>query len=160
MDNPASKILTKQYLSAAGWGNWIIGALSEDDLKKEISPGKNHGVWLLGHLITCEDDFALYMGKGEITYPEYQKMFAEGTKPLSFDNYPLLSEMKSKWKEMVDKNKKIYAELTDEELEQPHAQLTDENDFCQTKKDICVHWQVHLMYHVGQLSVLIAKAKS
>lgn len=158
MKNLAAKSITKQYLSSAGWGNWIIGQLSDDDLKKEISPGKNPGTWLLGHLIACEDDFALYIKNEKATYPEYQKWFAYETKPQAFENYPPISEMRDKWKEMVEKNKKIYAELTDEVLNEPHARLTDENDFCQTKHDIAVHWQVHLMYHVGQLSVLIPKA--
>lgn len=157
MSNTASKLLAKQYLDSAGWGNWILSRIPDDDLKKEISPGKNHGIWLLGHIITCEDDFALLMGKGEITYPDYQKMFGEGTKPLSHDNYTPISEMRGRWKEMVEKNKKIYSELNDDVLKEPHAQLKDENDFCKTKEDICVHWQVHLMYHVGQLSVLIPK---
>ena len=159
MDNPNSKLLAKQYLDSSGWADWIISSLSDDDLKKEVSPGKNHGVWLLGHLITCEDDFALFMGKGEITYPDYHDMFAEETKPLSFDNYPPINEMRTKWKEMLEKNKKIYSELKDSELQEPHAQRKGENDFCKTKEDVAVHWQLHLMYHVGQLSVLIPKSK-
>ncbi|MBS1493433.1 MAG: DinB family protein [Bacteroidetes bacterium] len=160
MENPASKILAKQYADSSGWADWIINSLSDEDLRKEINPGKNHGVWLLGHLITCEDDFALFMGKGEITYMDYHNMFAENTKLQSVDNYPPVSEMRNKWKEMVEKNKKIYAELTDAELNEPQAQLTGENDFCKTKEDVASHWQVHLMYHTGQLSVLMPKSKS
>jgi len=159
MENPASKILAKQYSDSSGWADWIISSLSDEDLKKEIFPGKNHGVWLLGHLITCEDDFALFMGKGEITYMDYHNMFAEETQPLSFDNYPPISEMKAKWKEMLEKNRKIYSELNDSELNESHAQRKGENDFCKTKEDVAVHWQVHLMYHAGQLSVLIPKKK-
>lgn len=159
MDNHLSKLLAKQYLDSAGWANWIINSLSDDDLKKEVSPGRNHGVWLFGHLITCEDDFALYMGKGEITYPAYHNMFAEDTKPLPFENYPPISEMREKWKEMLKKNKKIYEELKDEELQEPHARFKDENDFCKTKEDIAVHWQLHLMYHTGQLGILVPKEK-
>lgn len=160
MENPVSKLLTKQYVDSAGWADWIISSLSEDDLKKEIAPGRNHGVWLLGHLITCEDDFALFMGKGEITYPAYHDMFAEETKPLPFENYPPVSEMREKWKEMLKKNKKIYDELRDEELHEAQAQLKGENDFCKTKEDVAVHWQLHLMYHAGQLGMLVPKEKT
>lgn len=160
MENPVSKLLAKQYIDSAGWADWIISSLSEDDLKKEIAPGRNHGIWLLGHLITCEDDFALFMGKGEITYPAYHDMFAEETKPLPFENYPPVSEMREKWKEMLKKNKKIYDELRDEELHEAQAQLKGENDFCKTKEDVAVHWQLHLMYHTGQLGMLVPKEKT
>ncbi len=159
MDNPVSKLLTKQYLDSAGWADWIISSLADEDFKKEVSPGRNHGVWLFGHLITCEDDFALFMGKGEIIYPEYQEMFAEGTKPQPFDSYPPVSEMREKWKEMLKKNKKIYDELRDAELHEAQAQLKGENDFCKTKEDVAVHWQLHLMYHTGQLGMLVSKEK-
>ncbi len=158
MDNPRSKILAKQY-SDSSWADWIIRSLSDDELKKEISPGKNHGIWLLGHLITCEDDFALFMGKGEITYSLYHDLFAEETVLQPVENYPPISEMREKWKEMLAKNRKIYDELKDEELEENHAQRKGEDDFCKTKEDVTVHWQLHLMYHAGQLSVLIPKSK-
>lgn len=160
MNNPLSRLLGKQYTETAGWADWIINSLSDDDLKKEISPGKNHGVWLLGHLITCEDDFALFMGKGVITYLNYHEMFSEGTKLQPVENYPPISEMREKWKEMLIKNKKIYDELIDDELEEPYSKTENSiSDFCKTKKDIAVHWQVHLMYHAGQLSVLIPKTE-
>jgi hypothetical protein len=38
MENPVSKLLTKQYVDSAGWADWIISSLSDDDLKKEIAP--------------------------------------------------------------------------------------------------------------------------
>lgn len=160
MDNPRSKLIARQYEECIGWANWKLNSLSDKDLEKETAPGKNTGIWLFGHLITCEDDFALFMGKGGITYPEYQKMFGEGTKPLPAENYPSVSEMRAKWKEMLAKNKKIYDELKDEEFDEPHAELKDENDPCKTKEDIMIHWQVHLMYHVGQIGMITPAPKA
>ncbi len=154
MGNPQSKILAVQYEKSVRWANWKLNLLSDDDLKREVSPGKNHGIWLFGHLIANEDDFGVFLGKRELAYPEYQNMFAGGTKPLPYENYPSVSEMREIWKEMIEKNKKIYNELTDGELNEPHA-LIHENDFCKTKEDIIMHWQIHLVYHTGQLGILV-----
>lgn len=131
-------------------------SLSDEDFKKEIAPCKNHGIWIFGHLIACEDDFALFMGKGKIEYPEYQKLFGEGSKLLSIESYPSVCELKEIWKELVNRNKKIYEELNDNELNEPQTQIKV-NDFWKTKEDIAVHWQHHVMYHAGQLALLIKK---
>lgn len=158
MDNPRSKTLSLQYERSLSWANWKLNLLSEDDLKKEVSPGKNHGIWLLGHLIANEDDFGVFLGKRELAYPVYQNLFAGGTKPLPIENYPSVPEMREKWKELTEKNKKLYCELKDEELNEPHA-LIEENDFCKTKQDIIMHWQIHLVYHIGQLGILVRDNK-
>ncbi|MBX7044812.1 MAG: DinB family protein [Ignavibacteria bacterium] len=159
MNNSLSKLLAKQYMESAGWADWILRTLSDDDLKLEIAPGKNHGVWILGHLIACEDDFSLYMGKGEITIPDYQKLFCEGSKLQPVENYPPVSELREKWNEIIRRNKKIYDNLTDEELTELHANEKDANNaFWKTKEDVVIHWQLHLMYHAGQLALLTSKA--
>jgi len=156
LENPVSHSLSKQYSDSIGWVNWILQSLSKEDFESEIAPGKNHGVWIFGHLIACEDDFVLFIGKGKIEYPEYQTMFAEGSKLLPVENYPSVSELKEKWNKLVSRNKKIYDELNDDELNEPQAQI-EVNDFWKTKEDIAVHWQHHVMYHAGQLALLVRK---
>ncbi|MBP9095220.1 MAG: DinB family protein [Ignavibacteria bacterium] len=157
MDNPVSKILAKQYVESVGWTDWILRTLSDADLKLEIAPGKNHGVWILGHLIACEDDFTLFMGKGELSLPKYQELFGEGSKLLPVENYPPVSDLREKWNDLIRRNKKVYDNLNDIELIETQAQI-EKNDFWKTKEDIAVHWQHHLMYHAGQLGILTSKA--
>lgn len=159
MDNPVSKYLAQQYDAMADWVSGSINALSDEDLKMELSPGKNHGVWLLGHLVVCDDDFSLYMGTGPLLYPEYYETFGSGSKIQPVENYPPAAELREYWKKIVEKNKKIYAELTDAELKELHSNMKDpEKDFFKTKERICIFWQLHEMYHAGQLGVLASRA--
>ena len=51
MDNPVSKYLSAQYDSMVNWVNGNIDPLTDEELQMELSPGKNHGIWILGHLI-------------------------------------------------------------------------------------------------------------
>lgn len=141
-------------------GGWL-NSLTDENLKTEVAPGQNHGVYILGHLIVSDDDFSGYMGKGDYLYPDYRKMFGQNSKCLSPENYPPVPELREAWRKVCEKNQKIYEELTDEELEQYHAIPQDpahpENDYFRTKARIIMAWQLHQAYHVGQLGVIHSK---
>jgi hypothetical protein len=153
-----TKLIHSQYKTMVSWVNMYLKRLSDDDLKREIAPGKNHGVWLLGHLIASDDDLSLYFGKGTMLYPDYSDIFGQGSvlKPLA--EYPPVSLLREQWKNVTDKNIKIYAELHDEELNEPHAMIKGkvEDDFFKTKENCSINWLLHQMYHAGQLGVLYA----
>lgn len=136
----------------------FLTRLSDDDLKMEIAPGKNHGVWILGHLIESDDDLSLYLGKGPMLFQEYSDLFGQGSVLKSVTEYPPVSLMRQQWKEVADKNLKIYEELNDEELDEPHAMVKGklEDDFFKTKENCIINWLLHQVYHAGQLSVLYA----
>lgn len=160
MSNKITKNFAEQFDAMIEWVNGCIDPLTDEELKMELAPGKNHGVWILGHLITSDDDFSVFMEKGDLLYPEYFKLFGQGSKLQPVENYPPVSLLREHWKKVIEKNKKIYAELSDEELSQPHGRMTDppEKDFFKTKQRIIIYWQLHQMYHGGQFSVLLAKA--
>ncbi len=157
MQNTTNYLL-KQYESLISWVNMYLTRLSDEDLKLSIAPGKNHGVWILGHLLASDDDLSLYLGKGPMLFPEYSDMFGQGSilKPVS--EYPSTDLLREQWKEVTGKNKKIYSELKDEELSEPHAMIKGktEDDFFKTKENCIINWQLHQMYHAGQLGVLYA----
>ena len=158
MNNSLSKLLAKQYMESAGWADWILRTLSDDDLKLEIAPGKNHGVWILGHLIASDDDFSVFMGKGDLLFPDYYEMFGQGSKLQPVENYPPIPLLREQWKTIIEKNRKIYSELQDQELNEPHGRMENpEKDFFKTKQRIIFYWQLHQMYHAGQLSIILSK---
>lgn len=159
MENPVSKKFTHQYEMMVSWISDTINGLSDDDYKLELSPGKNHGVWILGHLIVCDDDFSVYMGKGDLLYPKYSNVFGQGSKLQPVDKYPAVFELRKYWDEVCKKNKSIYIELKDSEFDEPHALVKNpETDFFKTKGGVIMAWQLHQMYHAGQLGILLSRA--
>lgn len=159
MANEVSKFLLNQFIEMSAWVNMYVDPLTDDELKMEFVEGKSHGVWILGHLIKYEDDISLYMEKGDALYSEYDELFATGSKLLPVENYPSVSLLRKQWKEVLEKNKKIYSMLTDEELKQPHGKMEDpEKDFFRTKERVAMFWHLHAMYHAGQFSAIVAKA--
>ena len=159
MNNILSKQFQRQYEMMVEWVNGTIDPLTDDEFKMEIYPGKNHGVWLLGHLVTSDDDFSMFMEKGEIMFPEYYEVFGQGSKLLSPEEYPPVSELRSAWKKVCEKNRKIYAELTDNELKLPHALVKDiDKDYFKSKERVIMAWHLHQLYHAGQLGIIVSQA--
>ncbi|MBE2255493.1 MAG: DinB family protein [Ignavibacteria bacterium] len=148
------KILTEDWIAL------YLRLLEEKDYEIEISPGKNHGIFILGHLIASDDDFSLYMGKGEILFPEIQNLFASPNSLKPVSDYPPLPELKDKWNSVCEKNNLIYQNLTDNELDEIHAKCENpDTDYFKTKEKIIISWQFHQAFHVGQLATIYSKAK-
>ncbi|MEZ4821217.1 MAG: hypothetical protein R2942_01950 [Ignavibacteria bacterium] len=72
-----------------------------------------------------------------IMFPQYYEVFGQGSKLLPPESYPPVSELKEAWKKVCDKNRKIYSELTDDELQQQHALVKDfDKDYFKTKSGL------------------------
>lgn len=159
MENSTSQKFAQQYKMMTEWVNIYIGELSDEEFKMELSPGKNHGIWILGHLITSDDDFSVYMGKGDLLFPEYAELFGQGSKLQPAESYSEVSILKERWKQIIEKNNKIYVDLKDSELEETPENMTgDMENYFKNKGKVIMAWQLHQMYHGGQLSVLVARS--
>lgn len=159
VENPKSDTLFHIWELTISWINGSLKMLSNDDLKESILPGKNHGVWILGHLIESEDELSTFLGKGSMLFPSYLDLFGQGSKLQPLESYPPIEELRSHWKNVISKNETMLKEMKDSELEEPHCQRSENepNDFFQTKGRCVAIWSLHQMYHNGQLAILISK---
>jgi hypothetical protein len=53
----------------------LFGALSPEQLGKEVAPGKNRLIYLWGHPAAVNDSLLLLLGIGERLHPEFDVMF-------------------------------------------------------------------------------------
>lgn len=75
----------------------LLKSLSDDQLMQEISPGKNSGIYLLGHLTAYHDLMSEILGIGERTLPGLSTLFLQipdSTNAIM----PALSELRNYWK--------------------------------------------------------------
>src|SRR5437016_525710 len=96
------------------WVDMYLDALTDDELQMEIIPGRNHGVWILGHLIASDDDLSPYITKEPILYPELQAQFKQGSTLQDRTEYPTVPELRQKWKAICEKNEVLFNQLRDE----------------------------------------------
>lgn len=162
MGNTLATAFYEQWKIYTNWINGHLSKLSDEQLKHTIAPGKNHGVWLLGHLIESEDDLCKYLGKGPMLFPQYEALFGQGSTLRSVEEYPPISQLRSEWQQILERNDTLLSQIKDEEWNEPHALLTPEqpDDFFRTKGRCISIWQLHQMYHCGQLTVLSATSTS
>ena len=76
---PKSDIIVKMIFDK--WNgsikNWdtLLNELNDETLLKEIVPGKNRGIYLLGHLIAVHDEVMILLDLGQKLYPELYETF-------------------------------------------------------------------------------------
>ncbi len=139
--------------------NKLIDTLSDEQLIAETAPGRNTGIYLLGHLIAVSDGLFPILGFGERLYPKLDKIFLE-TPDKSGLEMPSINELKEYWK-------KVNTKLTDHIIRMPADEWftrhnnVSEADFAnephRNKLNIIINRTNHTSYHLGQLVYLAKK---
>src|SRR5258706_13956921 len=55
--------------------NKIFSSLTEEELLKEVAPGRNRLIYLWGHLTALHDALSPILGLGERLHPEFDAIF-------------------------------------------------------------------------------------
>ena len=141
--------------------NKLLDSLTDEQLMSETAPGRNRGVYLIGHLTAVSDGMLPILGWGERLYPQLEDIFV--AKPdKAVTQIPAVADIKKYWS-------KVNATITDhirhmpaEEWFTKHSVVSAE-DFAKephrNKLNILVNRTNHHSYHLGQLMYL-AKQKS
>jgi hypothetical protein len=74
----------------------ILASLSDEQLEKEIAPGRSRGIYLLGHLIAVHDDMIPLLNLGDKLYPELHEIFIKSP-DRSTDQIPSAKELRAYW---------------------------------------------------------------
>src|ERR1044071_6142496 len=76
----------------------LFNSLSDDQLFKEIAPGRNRGIYLLGHLTAVHDGMLPLLGFGDQRYPNLYKPFVESADKAE-THLPSAEDLRNYWKE-------------------------------------------------------------
>ena len=106
--------------------NELINTLTADQLQQQVAPGRNSGIYLLGHLTAVHDGLFPLLGFGQKLYPEMENIFIKNPDNAGLTK-PSLDELTSAWKAVDLKLSKDMAGLTAEEWTQRHTAVTEED---------------------------------
>ena len=134
----------------------LLNTLRDDQLSKEIAPGRNTGTYVVGHLIAVHDALLPLFGLGEKLHPELEEIFI--TSPdRSGKPTPALSQLREYWKEVHQHLGAKLAGLSEKEWFQRHLSVSEE-DFQKephrNKPNVLLNRATHVGYHLGQLVLL------
>lgn len=134
----------------------LLNTLSDDQLMKEVAPGKNRGIYLLGHLIAAHDDMLALMDMGDKLYPQYHEPFIKSADRTA-GTYPPVAELKSAWTKQSVYMKQKFDAMQPAQWFEKHTAVSAE-DFSKephrNKLNIVITRTTHLQYHLGQLVLL------
>ncbi|WP_300665523.1 DinB family protein [Fluviicola sp.] len=134
----------------------LLQSLSDEQLEREIAPGKNRGTYLLGHLIAVHDDMLILLDMGKKAYPELKRPFIELPDKATTE-LPSVKELRQLWEEQNTDLKQRFDAVKPEDWFQRHTAVS-ESDFAnephRNKLNIILTRTTHLAYHTGQLVLL------
>ena len=152
----AVKLVLDTWNSRIKQANEILNGLTDEQLQKEIAPGRNRGIYLLGHLTAVHDKMLPLLGFGEQVYPQLDEPFL--TKPdKAVTELPSAKELRAAWSTVNSKLLEHFNKMGVDEWFQKHTAVSDE-DFAKephrNKLTAVMGRTGHLAYHVGQLVLL------
>jgi hypothetical protein len=137
----------------------LLNTLTDEQLLSETAPGRNSGIYLIGHLMAVSDALFPILGFGEKLYPELDKIFIDSPDRSGIE-MPSINELKDYWNKINEKLAGHINKMPAEEWFTRHNNVS-EADFAKephrNKLNIIVNRTNHTSYHLGQLVYLANK---
>ena len=134
----------------------LLNSFTDEQLQREIAPGKNRGIYLLGHLIAVHDDMLILLDMGDKLYPELNEPFLKFPDKAVMQ-IPTANDLRTYWTKQCGVLEERFARLSPDEWFEKHTAISAE-DFIKephrNKLNIIITRTTHLAYHTGQLILL------
>jgi uncharacterized damage-inducible protein DinB len=137
--------------------NKIFSNLTEDELLKEVAPGKNRVIYLLGHLTAIHDAMFPMLGLGERLHPELDAIFVSSPDKRGAQ-LPSGGELRKYWDEVNAKLLSQFASLSADEWLQRHYAMSEEDyakDPTRNRLAVLLSRTNHMSYHWGQITLAL-----
>lgn len=149
------KITLDTWNARVDAANKLIDSLSDEDLMKEVSPGRNCGIYLIGHLALVNDKMLPLLDFEKQQYAAFDDAFLN--KPDKSMELPSAKEVRAMWKNSNAILSAHFAKLTPDQWFERHTSVSAE-DFIKepnrNKINVVLGRTNHMQYHVGQIALL------
>lgn len=153
------KMALDAWNSELKYTNTLLAKLSDEQLMQQVAPGRNRGIYLLGHLAAVHDQMLPLLRFQATIHPALYKPFHDEPDGAVAD-LPTIPQLRTQWKEVNDALLKHMMGLAPEEWFTRHANISEE-DFPKephrNRLNVVISRTSHLAYHRGQLALLTGK---
>ena len=136
--------------------NKLLEMLSDEQLSKETAPGRNTGVYLLGHLASINDNLFKILNLGERLHPDLDPIFLDNREDLKVAR-PSIDALKKYWNEINEKLTDRFNSMQPSDWFSRHMSVSEE-DFLKephrNKLNVIMNRTAHQSYHLGQMAYL------
>jgi uncharacterized damage-inducible protein DinB len=137
--------------------NKILLTLSDDQLLKEVAPGRNRVIYLWGHLTAVHDAMFPILGLGERLHPELDATFV-ASPDKSAAQLPSVGDLRRYWEEVNGKLLSQFETLSESEWLQRHYAMSEEDyaiDPTRNRLAVLLSRTNHMSYHLGQMTLAV-----
>lgn len=134
----------------------LIDTLTDEQLAAETAPGRNTGMYLLGHLAAVNDNLFKLLTSSERLHPELDVVFLH-SKDKSGKPMPSATELKAYWNEINTGLSAIFWAMQPSDWMEPHNAISAEafaKEPHRNKLNVIISRTIHQSYHLGQMNYL------
>jgi hypothetical protein len=154
-------VTNEELLGITALNSWklVIGrfdknlmALTDEQLQKQVAPGKNRLFYLVGHLTAVHDRMLPMLGIGERLYPELDEPFITNPDKALADSIST-SDLKEAWTAVNQKLTAAFERFTPEDWVQKHTAVSDDDfakDATRNRIAVVMSRTNHASFHMGQ----------
>ena len=134
----------------------VLSGLSNEQLIKDVAPGKNSGLYILGHVIAVNENITPLLNLGEKKYPELENFFVHSPDKLGQEMFEP-ETLRNIWRETANSLTEHFLNVETDEWLERHTAVSAE-DFIKephrNKLSVLLSRTWHQSYHLGQLVLL------
>lgn len=160
MSNQQTELIVKMNLISWQMQNKsfaeLIDKLTDEQLLKETAPGRNTGIYLLGHITAVSGDMFKILGLGESMFTEYVEIFIISPDK-SGKIFPAVADLKAAYHKVTNELNSQFSKLSSEDWFSKHTAVSDEafaKEPHRNKLNVLINRTTHISYHVGQMVYL------
>ncbi|MGB3081002.1 MAG: DinB family protein [Saprospiraceae bacterium] len=151
-----TKLAVDQWHSKIKDTNNLLSKITDEQLLMEVSPGRNTGTYILGHLVAVHDRMLPLLNLGERIHPELDEIYLENpdkAKPQTLTG----ADLRDLWNKINAELATQFITLTEQEWLQRHTAVSEEafeKEPHRNRLNVLLNRTNHLSYHQGQLALL------
>jgi hypothetical protein len=133
----------------------MFSGLSEEELLKEVAPGKNRLIYLWGHLTATHDAMLPLLGLGRRRHPEFDVVFISNPDKTQA-GVPSAELVRKSWVEVNARLFEGFASISAADWLKKHAAVSEEDFLKEPLRNrlaILLSRTNHLAYHLGQTAL-------
>ena len=150
------KMITDSWRKQVIATDKIFDNLSDEELLHEVSPGRNRGIYLLGHLTVVHDLMLPLLRFEPAKYPELKPVFLNSADK-AVEAIPSALQLRQQWKDVNETLSDHIKNLPADDWFTRHLNISEE-DFIKepnrNRLNVLLDRTIHLSNHRGQLLLL------
>jgi uncharacterized damage-inducible protein DinB len=148
-----SSVPLQSWKQVIGRFDKVLAELSDEQLQKQVAPGKNRLFYLLGHLTAVHDRLLSLLGLGDRLHPELDEAFITNPDRALADPVSA-AELRKAWAEINTRLTAAFEKLTPAEWLVKHTAVSDEDfakDPTRNRLAVVMSRTNHVSFHTGQV---------